>query len=161
MDPELAATTDPEPTFAAELASTPPDLAHTITHLSDTSTILCTVAGSINLTSTIADEGHILWPEKEVVFTCETRGSILTHEWTSDDYIGDGISLSFSNLGDVAQTQSGSRSSATLVRIDYDYVMVSQLRIRTSSLFQSSSVACTSFNGTSQNITFSVLGMLH
>ena len=120
---------------------------------------LCTVAGWINLTSSITNEDHILWPEEEVVFTCEMRGSILTHEWTSDDYIGDGIS--FSNLGDVAQTQSGSRSKATLVRIDYDYVMVSQLCIRTSSLFQSSSVACTSFNGTSQNITFSVLGMLH
>ena len=120
---------------------------------------LCTVAGWINLTSSITNEDHILWPEEEVVFTCETRGSILTHEWTSDDYISDGIS--FSSLGDVAQTQSGSRSKATLVRIDYDYVMVSQLCIRTSSLFQNSSVACTSFNGTSQNITFSVLGMLY
>ena len=35
--------------------------------------------------------------------------------------------------------------------------MVSQLRINTSSLFQTSSVACTNFNGTSKKITFSVL----
>ena len=36
--------------------------------------------------------------------------------------------------------------------------MASQLRINTSSLFQTSSVACTNFYGTSKKITFSVLG---
>ena len=36
--------------------------------------------------------------------------------------------------------------------------MISQLHITTSSEFQTSSVACTNFNGTSKTITFSVLG---
>ena len=111
----------------------------------------------INLTSTITDSDHILWPEEEVVFTCETRGFILIHEWTSDDY---NISLIIDNNNNIGnKVQSGSRSSATLTRIDYNYVMISQLRIRTSSLFQTSMVACTDVNGTSKNITFSVLGI--
>ena len=114
------------------------------------------VVDMINLTSTITDEDHILWPNEEVIFTCETRGFILVHEWTSDDYIGDGISLIFDNMGD--EVQSGSKSNATLIRVDYNYVMVSQLHIRTSSLFQTSSVACTNHKGTSKKIIFSVLG---
>ena len=96
-----------------------------------------------------------------MVFTCETRGSILTNNWTSNDYIGDNISLIFNNLEFGNDDKSGSRSNAMLIRVDYNYVMVSQLRIRTSSLFQTSSVACTNYNGTSKNITFSVLGMYY
>ena len=112
----------------------------------------------IHLTSTITNEDHILWPNEEVIFTCETRGSVLVNNWTSNDYIGDDISLIFNNLELGDDTQSGSRSVAKLTRVNYNYVMVSELHIMTSSLFQTSSVACTNFNGTSQNITFSVLG---
>ena len=46
----------------------------------------------INLTSTITNEDHILWANEEAIFTCETRGSVLVNNWTSTDYIGDGIS---------------------------------------------------------------------
>ena len=115
----------------------------------------------INLTSTIIDEDYILWPNEEVVFTCETRGLILVNEWTSDDYIGHNISLIFNNnMGDEVQSPTGSRStSAKLTRIDYNYVMASQLNITTSSQFQTSTVACKNFNGSSKEITFSVLGM--
>ena len=112
----------------------------------------------IYLTSTITNENHILWPNEEVIFTCETRGSILVNNWTSNDYIGDGISLIFSNLELGDGTQFGSRSIAKLTKVSYNYVMVTQLHINTSSLFQTSSVACTNFNGTSKKITFSVLG---
>ena len=114
----------------------------------------------INLTSTITNEDHILWPGKEVVFTCQTRGLIL--EWTSDDYIGEsGIALEFlvyiDNLGDMKTTQSNSMAILTSV----DHVMTSKLRINTSSQFPTSTVACTNVNGTSKNITFSVLGTFH
>ena len=112
----------------------------------------------INLTSTITNEDYILWPNEEVIFTCETRGSVLINNWTSNDYIGDGISLIFNNLELKDDTQSGFRSIAKLTEVSYNYVMVSQLHIMTSSEFQTSSVACTNFNGTSQKITFSVLG---
>ena len=115
----------------------------------------------INLTSTIMDEDYILWPNEEVVFTCETRGPRLIHKWTSDDYIGDGISLTFDNRRDDSEVQSGSRYSAILKRVDYNYVMVSQLRITTSSLFQTSTVACTNSNKASKSITFSVLSTLY
>ena len=97
----------------------------------------------INLTSTITNENHILWPEMEVIFTCETRGLVL--EWTSDDYIGEGTRT-------LDLTQTGSMS--------VDLMTASQLRIKTSSQFPTSSVTCTNFNGTSQTIMFSVLGML-
>lgn len=114
----------------------------------------------ITLTSTIKNEDRILWPNEDIIFTCETRGLILntvTHVWTSDDYIGDGISLIINNLGD--EILNGSRSYAKLTRIHYNYTMVSQLHIRTSASFQTSKVTCTSFYGTSREITFSVLGM--
>ena len=113
---------------------------------------------TVYLTSTIANEDHILWPNEEVIFTCETRGSVLVNNWTSNDYIGDGISLIFNNLELGDDTQSGYRSVAKLTKVSYNYVMVSQLHIMTSSEFQTSSVTCTNFNGTSQEITFSVLG---
>ena len=116
----------------------------------------------IKLTSTITNEDHniILWPGEEVVFTCQTRGLIL--EWTSDDYIGESdIALEFfvyiDNLGDMKTTQSSSMAILTSV----DHVMTSELRIRASSQFPTSTVACTNVNGTSKNITFSVLGTLH
>ncbi len=114
----------------------------------------------INLTSTITSEGYLLWPEEEVVFTCETRGLVL--EWTSDDYIGEGgIALEFSvfidNLGDV-RTADQTGSTAILTNIDHN--MASQLRIKTSSQFPTSSVSCTNFNDTSTPIEFSVLGMI-
>jgi hypothetical protein len=71
----------------------------------------------VNLTSTITNEDHILWPSEEVVFTCETIGSVLVNNWTSSDYIGDDISLIFNNqeqlLGN--DTRSGSRSIAQLM----------------------------------------------
>ena len=124
----------------------------------DTSPSCGTSVDVINLMSTIANEDHILWPNEEVIFTCETRGSILVNKWTSNDYIGDGISILFNNLELGNDTQSGSRSIAKLIKVSYNYVMVSQLHIMTSSEFQTSSVACTNFNGTSKNITFSVLG---
>ena len=128
--------------------------------------VTVTATDMINLTSTITNENHILWPEMEVIFTCETslvqRGLVL--EWTSDDYIGEGgIALKFSvfidNLGDTRTldlTQTGSMAILTSV----DHMMASQLRIKTSSQFPTSSVTCTNFNGTSQTIMFSVLGML-
>ena len=116
-----------------------------------------TLVDVIHLTSTIANEDHILWPNEEVIFTCETRGSALVSNWTSNDYIGGGISLSFNNLGLENDTLFGFRSVAKLTKVSYNYVMVSQLRIMTSSEFQTSSVACTNFYGTSQTITFSVL----
>ena len=126
---------------------------------------MCAIVDVINLTSTITDEDYILWPNEEVVFTCETRGLILVNEWTSDDYIGHDISLIFdntnNNIGDELLPQTGSKSSAKLTKIDYNYVMASQLHIRTSSLFQTSTVSCKNFNGTSKKITFSVLGMYH
>ena len=108
--------------------------------------------------STITNEDHILWPNEEVIFTCETRGSVLVNNWTSNDYIGDGISLIFDNKEVGDGTQSGSRYIAKLTKVIYDYVMMSQLRIMTSSEFQTSYVTCTNFNGTSKTITFSVLG---
>ena len=107
-----------------------------------------TLVDVIHLTSTIANEDHILWPNEEVIFTCETRGSVLVNNWTSNNYIGGGISLSFNNLGLGNDTQFGSRSVAKLTKISYHYVMVSQLRIMTSSEFQTSSVACTNFYNT-------------
>ena len=112
----------------------------------------------INLTSTITSEDHLLWPEEEVVFTCETRGLVL--EWTSDDYIGEGgIALEFSvfidNLGDM-RTVDQSGSTAILTSVAHN--MASQLRIMTSSQFPTSSVTCTNFNATSAPIEFSVLG---
>ena len=108
--------------------------------------------------STITNEDHILWPNEEVIFTCETRGLVLVSNWTSNDYIGDGISLIFNNLQEPGDdTQFGSRSIAKLTQVSYNYVMVSQLHIMTSSEFQTSSVTCTNFDGTSQTITFSVL----
>ena len=124
--------------------------------------VTVTATDMINLTSTITNENHTLWPEMEVNFTCETRGLVL--EWTSDDYIGEGgIALEFSvfidNLGDTRTldlTQTGSMAILTSV----DHMMASQLRIKTSSGFPTSSVTCTNFNGTSQTIMFSVLGML-
>ena len=114
----------------------------------------------IHLTSTITNKDHILWANEEVIFTCETRGLVLVNNWTSNDYIGDGISLIFNNLREPGNdTQlKGSRSIAKLTQISYNYVMVSQLHIMTSSEFQTSSVTCTNFNGTSQKISFSVLG---
>ena len=100
----------------------------------------------INLTSTITNEDHniILWPGKEVVFTCQTRGLIL--EWTSDDYIGEsGIALEFfvyiDNLGDMKTTQSGSMAILTSV----DHVMTSEIRINTSLQFPTSTVATSHF----------------
>ena len=117
-----------------------------------------TLVDVIHLTSTIANEDHILWPNEEVIFTCETRGSVLVNNWTSNDYIGDGISLIFDNKEVGDGTQSGSRYIAKLTKVIYDYVMMSQLHIMTSSEFQTSSVTCTNFNGTSKTITFSVLG---
>lgn len=119
----------------------------------------CTSVDVISLTSTITNEDHILWPNERAVFTCETRGSVLVNNWTSNDYIGDGISLIFNNLELGNDTQYGSRSIAKLTKVNYNYVMVSQLHITTSSMFQTSSVVCTNFNGTSKIITFSVLGM--
>ena len=108
--------------------------------------------------STITNEDHILWPNEEVIFTCETRGLVLVSNWTSNDYIGDGISLIFNNFREPGDdTQFGSRSIAKLTQVSYNYVMVSQLHIMTSSEFQTSSVTCTNFDGTSQTITFSVL----
>ena len=108
--------------------------------------------------STITNEDHILWPNEEVIFTCETRGSVLVNNWTSNDYIGDGISLIFNNTEIGDGTQSGSRYIAKFTKVSYNYVMISQLHIMTSSEFQTSSVTCTNFNGTSKTITFSVLG---
>ena len=114
----------------------------------------------INLTSTITNEDHILWPGEEVFFTCQTRGLILA--WTSDDYIGESdIALEFfvyiNNLGDMKTTQSSSMAILTSV----DRVMTSELHIKTSSQFPTSTVACTNVNGASKNITFSVLGTFH
>ena len=113
----------------------------------------------MNLTSTITSEDHLLWPEEEVVFTCETRG--LELEWTSDDYIGEGgIALEFcvfiDNLGDI-RTVDQSGSTAILTNAAHN--MTSQLRIKTSSEFPTSSVTCRNFNDTSAPIEFSVLGM--
>ena len=115
----------------------------------------------INLTSTITNEDHILWANEEIIFTCETRGSVLVNNWTSNDYIGDGIASIFNNYNEIGDgTQSGSRYITKLKKISYnhDCVMISQLHIMTSSEFQTSSVTCTNFNGTSKKITFSVLG---
>ena len=127
----------------------------------DTFTSCGTSVDVIHLTSTITNEDHILWPNEKAIFTCETRGSVLVNNWTSNDYIGDGISLIF-NQSETRRrhTQFGSRSFAKLTTVNYTYniMMVSQLHIMTSSKFQTSSVACTNFNGTSQEITFSVLG---
>ena len=113
----------------------------------------------MNLTSTITSEDHLLWPEEEVVFTCETRG--LELEWTSDDYIGEGgIALEFSvfidNLGDIRTVD---QSGSTTILTNAAHNMSSQLRIKTSSEFPTSSVTCRNFNDTSAPIEFSVLGM--
>ena len=148
-DPELTSTVrDPEsfPTPASR-DSEPEDA------------VSCTATDELNLISTITDEYYILWPNEEVVFTCETiGGSILVHEWTSDDYINNSLIFDSNNtVGDEMQSSSG--SSVTLIRVDYNYVMVSQLRITTSSQFPMSTVTCTNFNGISKNITFSVLGI--
>ena len=121
--------------------------------------ITVTATDMINLTSTITSADHLLWPEEEVVFTCETRGLVL--EWTSDDYIGEGgIALEFSvfidNLGDIRTVD---QSGSTTILTNVDHNMASQLRIRTSSQFPTSSVTCRNFNGTSTPIVFSVLGM--
>ena len=112
----------------------------------------------MSLTSTIRNEDHILWPEQEVVFTCETRGLVL--QWISDNYIGEGgISLEFyvsiCNLGDTITTLTGS----TAILSNVDHSMVSEFHIKTSPQFPTSTVGCTNFNETSKYITFSVLGM--
>ena len=149
------------------LIEDPPPPTHTHTH-THTHTIgftggpfTVTATDMINLTSTIASEEYLLWPEEEVIFSCETRGLVL--EWTSDDYIGEGgVALEFNvfidNLGDIRTVD---QTGSTAILTDVDHNMASQLRIKTSSQFPTSSVSCTNFNRTSTPITFSVLGMYH
>lgn len=98
-NPEQSTTRNPEqPTIATRKPEqlTTGNPKQPTTRDPESVTTACDTITSIDviyLTSTITNENHILWPNEEVIFTCETRGSILVNTWTSNDYIGDGISL--------------------------------------------------------------------
>ena len=99
----------------------------------------------------------ILYVNEEIVFTCTTRGSSIL-QWNSNEYIssnGNNIQVYNGTLG--SDVQRGS-AHATLVRAAFEngvLVLVSELRIRVSTLHPTATVECNNNgHGSSQTITF-------
>lgn len=116
----------------------------------------------ITVTSTIT-VGEIVCPGEEVIFTCETRGS-LTIAWTSDEYIND--RLEFNTGDDLDGVLPGFIDRNTMATFVNDTVegttrvLVSQLRIIVSSISLTPSVTCIHVrDAIPDTFTFQVLGM--
>lgn len=104
----------------------------------------------------------IAYPGQEVVFTCETRNSLLL-TWTSEDYIGSGgdrLETLFIDSPGIKKSNSRNPSTfATLIMASKDSsgvrVIVSELHIIASSQFPVSSVTCRgSSSALNKTITF-------
>ena len=115
---------------------------------------------NVTLTSTLTD-GLVAYGEQEIVFTCTTRGSSIL-QWSSNEYIsrdGNNIQVYNGTLG--SDVQRGS-AHATLVRASFEsgvLVLVSELRIRVSTLHPTATVECNNNgHGSSRTITFNSIG---
>ena len=101
-------------------------------------------------------------PGEVVTFTCVTRGSPII-AWRSDDYIGT-TQLEFAAVNNVGATDGNQNTAiATLtgnVVVGGVRVLISELKITTSSTFPTSSVSCVHIGSGAVNTTsFQVLGM--
>ena len=103
-------------------------------------------------------------PGEIITFTCETRGSgVLV--WTSNDYIGRGSQLEFTEFNDLDVIRTSSINSYTVAtfvintNIDGRIVLVSQLNINVSASFPNPSVTCVHVrDGLQDTISFQMLG---
>ena len=117
---------------------------------------------NVILTSTLADD-HTAPPEEEIIFTCTTRGSSIL-QWSSIEYIdSDGYNIQIYNSTLGNDVQRGS-AHATLVRAAIEngvLVLVSELRIRVSTLHPIATIECNNNgHGSSQTITFNSIGTI-
>ena len=117
---------------------------------------------NVTLTSTLTD-GLVAYGGEEIVFTCTTRYSNLL-QWSSNEYIGsDGYNIQVFNGTLGTDVRRGS-AHATLVRAAFEngvLVLVSELRIRASTMHPTASIQCdNNGRGSSQTIRFNSIGTI-
>ena len=109
------------------------------------------------LISTLADD-HIAPPGEEIVFTCTTLSSNIL-QWNSSEYIGRNSHIQVYNGTLGTDVRRGS-AHAILVRAaieDGVLVLVSELRIRASTLHSTATVQCdNNGHGSYRTITFGI-----
>ena len=116
----------------------------------------CTYTGNVFLEST--RDGLPIYPGQTIAYTCETRGSSIIG-WSSDAYIGRGTQLEFVTLnspGSTLLSQSIPTTIATLVSVrtqNGTVVLISTLRVITSSNFSDASVTCHNVGLDTRNTT--------
>ena len=97
-------------------------------------------------------------PGQVLVFTCETRGSIII-TWRSVEYIG-ANRLQFSDGRVVGNEESAGATVANLTRNvveNGERVLESQLRITVGSTISSPSISCARDSGNADSVTLHVL----
>ena len=101
-------------------------------------------------------------PNQEVLFTCETSGSLVM-AWSSLQYIGpNGVRLELiaaDGVGHEVRSVVNSDTVATLTRINGHEVLASELRIIVQGNFRNASVFCIDAGVGMSHISFQVLGM--
>ena len=106
--------------------------------------------------------GQYACPNQQVLFTCETNGSLIM-AWSSLQYIGpSGIRLELiadDGVGHMVRSVMTSDTVATLTRINGDKVVASQLRITVQQNFPIASVSCIDAGVGMSPINFQILGM--
>ena len=113
---------------------------------------------NVTLTSTLTND-LVAYDEQEIVFTCTTRQSSIL-QWSSSEYIdSDGYSIQVYNSTLGNDVRRGS-AHATLVRASIENrvpVLVSELRIRTSTLHPTATIECNNNgHGSHRTITFGI-----
>ena len=96
-------------------------------------------------------------PDKEIVFTCKTNGSVVA--WISNEYIGiDGNQLELASLYPVGHTVRSTinpKTFANLTMIKGDRVIESQLHITVSKDFPTANITCSDVShGSSSSVQF-------
>ena len=118
----------------------------------------------VRLNSTLIG-GNRTYSHQWVVFKCIARNTTIL-EWQSDEYIGrGGNSIQIYNAGDRDNVTSRANPNTYATRVSVMVengitVIVSQLFIRASEMFPTSSVTCRiDGRGPSETISFSIIGM--
>ena len=92
--------------------------------------------------------GEPVYPGQEIIFCCETRGSLMA--WQSDQYIGNGGSqlefiAPFDSINKTLLAQANQNTVATLISVHHQsngYVLVTKLRIIVLASVSTATVTC-------------------
>ena len=110
-----------------------------------------------SVTITTSFEGNYVCPDKEIVFTCKTNGSVIA--WISNEYIGiDGNQLELASMytvGHIVKSTINPKTFANLTMIKRDRVIESQLHIMVSKDFPTANITCSDVShGSSSSVQF-------